>query len=240
MKTQKINIGSKPEVSKTYGYKSAPTTKEDHKQLIRDAHARGYLQNLKIKDYEIIQRYLQIRSQKKESAKPTQIIKLQNRLKNYLVKITPNTSYRECNLQAGRITDYDKTQKLWIISCSKYLYTYKEYKDIYRDAMWLCGRDDGHIFVHQIPSTITKIEDALAWIRPAAVDKAIKAGKKVLRQGDIWFVEHNFRCDDTRAIPAGHNYNPQTRDCVHAEHGTLHIPFNFRAYQNKSQHGKVD
>lgn len=231
MKTeQKMNLGQK--------IRYLEKTIEEAKQIIRDAHKKGLLLDLRIKDYPIIQKYLsEVVRPRRTSPVPEPT--LEKRLHQHLVQLPPDDWSRECQLHAGRIRDYDPNRKLWLVYTSNYLYTYNNYKDIYRNRQWLCGKDDGGYFRHQIPCTIDNIDDALKWVTPAVVKKAIAGGKQVLRQGEVWFVETTRRCDNTDAIPQHHHWNPLTRDCTHDEHSLLHVPFNFRAYINKSM-GVID
>jgi hypothetical protein len=227
MKQTKLNFGY--DARKHYG-----GSQKDAKQVIREAHTRGKCLDLRIKDFAIVQQYLYERPRSYTPRIPT----LQDRLKAHLIRKVPTDHSSQCCNKRGRIADYDATERLWVIVDNAVLETSR--KNWYYHASWLCGRDDGSYFTHRIPSTIDNIPAALNWITPAAVQKAKAAGKRILRQGDVWFVETRFRDDHTSDMPWGHSFDPMTRNVTHVEHGSTHIPFTFRAYQNKAINGRSD
>lgn len=87
----------------------------------------------------------------------------------------------------------------------------------------LCGRDDAGLWAVRIPGTITTVDAGLAWLKPAIVRNAEAAGKRVMRQGDVWLVER--RRDDMSALPSGHRWDAETRTLYHDGHAHVHVPF---------------
>ncbi len=86
---------------------------------------------------------------------------------------------------------------------------------------YLYGVDDNGPWAVRVPGTITTVHDALAWITPKAVSKAIAAGLRVKRQGDVYAVETTPAKDGTwddsadADVFAAHRWNPATRRLVH-------------------------
>lgn len=234
----KINLGGPATLRGRWIGEYDPTSQEDYRQLIRNAHKHGYASHLRIKDWPIVHDIIAPRIERRNAANRIVLDTLQHRLHRHLRRIVPDDHTSRCHLADGYVTDHCPRERLWIIQADAELET--STKTWYYHAAWLCGRDDGEYFSHRIPARISTVADALAWITPAAVRKARDAGKRVLRQGDIWLVESRFRSDDTRALPWSHRWNPETRDLVHKEHGTLHVPFSFRAYRSKGIGGDVD
>jgi len=68
----------------------------------------------------------------------------------------------------------------------------RKYGDLYGSGLWhyLIGID-GAPFIAQIPSTIDSLAEALDYLMPVEVQRAIEAGVEVLRQGDWYFVPVN-------------------------------------------------
>lgn len=223
MRPQKINLGHRPRHCNTI---------EECKTAIRHAHDRGCCSHLKIKDYDVIRDYCVAREQRRRGIKTSQQLPLlADRLRKHLIRVVPNDTSSRCSVREGYVVDYDPARRLWVIQDNDELVLSQ--KTWYYHAAWLCGKDDGHYFTHRVPAGTRTIDAAIDWVTPTRVKAAIAAGKQVLRQGDCWFVEHRFRDDDTRAIPRGHSWDPDTRDCTHSQHGTLHVPYNFRAYANR-------
>jgi len=100
---------------------------------------------------------------------------------------------------------------------------------------WMVGWDDGHLFLTQVFSTCESVQEALQRLIPADVKKAQAEGKKVLRQGDLWFVKTNRKIDSVdfeQNVEIRHNhvaekFNRQlqlaTGRITHPEHGELDL-----------------
>lgn len=99
----------------------------------------------------------------------------------------------------------------------------------YRRAQlsYLVGHDDAGRWAVRVPGTITTVAAALHWITPQQVHEALAAGRRVLRQGDVYAIETTGRFDGAGAetLPAAHRWNPKTRYLVHhPEDGRKHRP----------------
>jgi hypothetical protein len=96
----------------------------------------------------------------------------------------------------------------------------------------------------RVGPTVSSVEEALDYIKPAAVRKAETAGKRVLRQGDIYFVPSR-KANFEALIGTRHQYEPQEGIVIHPEHSTLKLVGPHRAYRQmvvvggKNRHGQV-
>ena len=86
---------------------------------------------------------------------------------------------------------------------------------------YLCGTDDTGKWAVRIPGTVQSVEQAVAWITPAKVEKAGSQGKTVKRQGDVYLVEtsaaHDGSGDD---LPESHEWDETKRKLYHLEPNT--------------------
>ncbi|MDR1768845.1 MAG: hypothetical protein LBR32_10580 [Propionibacteriaceae bacterium] len=80
---------------------------------------------------------------------------------------------------------------------------------------YLCGTDDAGRWAVRVPGTVTTVAAALDWLEPAAVKKARRDGKRVIRQGDVYAVETTKAHDGTGDLPDNHEWRPTTRYLVH-------------------------
>jgi len=80
----------------------------------------------------------------------------------------------------------------------------------------------------RVGPSVETIDEALEYLKPAAVKRAEAEGKKVLRQGDFYFVPSK-RADYSALAGTRHEF----RDGVvyHPEHGALALPGPCRAYR---------
>jgi len=78
------------------------------------------------------------------------------------------------------------------VNSNYYLITKEGQGDFYAHGQregWLLGFEDGEVWISLVPSTMTSIKEALEWLKPALVKKAMKEGRKVIRQGDIYLIQ---------------------------------------------------
>jgi hypothetical protein len=108
----------------------------------------------------------------------------------------------------------------------------------YVSIAYLCGTDDGHLFAVRVAGRTTTVADALAQITPQAVKDALRAGKRVKRQGDIYAIETTTQYDGKGLddLPASHRWNPATRYMTHRpddgrRHRPVHVPWPARWVQ---------
>lgn len=93
---------------------------------------------------------------------------------------------------------------------------------------YLCGVDDAGLWAARVTGTLTSVAGALAEITPAEVTAARRAGRRVLRQGDVWVVETTAEKADTtrdQVIALSHHWRADTGYLVHQpEDGRKHRP----------------
>lgn len=100
----------------------------------------------------------------------------------------------------------------------------------YRAATYVGGFDDSGVWVVRVTSSATTVHAALAALVPAEVAKARGAGKRVVRQGDVYGVETTKAHDAASGSVAWtrHVWDADARTLTHPEHATVRIPFPVR------------
>ena len=88
---------------------------------------------------------------------------------------------------------------------------------------YLAGRDDGGRWAARVPGTMGSAAEALAWLEPAAVRKARQAGRRVVRQGDVYAVETTSAHDGKGELPEDHRWDAERRTLTHHTHHHLRI-----------------
>ncbi len=103
----------------------------------------------------------------------------------------------------------------------------------YRQFAYLVGGDDNGRFVRRVNASCKTIQEALNWLIPAAIQKAIKEKKKVVRQGDVYLVE-SVR-DDLTKLPSSHTFDESSRCLLHnGGHAPYYFPYFIKAYQQRN------
>jgi len=86
---------------------------------------------------------------------------------------------------------------------------------------YLCGTDDAGRWAVRVPGTLGSVEEALAWITPAKVERAKDNGKLVKRQGDVYLVETSPAHDGSGdELPKSHMWDEEKRTLYHLEPNT--------------------
>lgn len=96
-----------------------------------------------------------------------------------------------------------------------------------KHASFLCGTEDGQDWAVRVPGTLYTIKDALHWITPGPVRQAIKKGKTVYRQGDMYFIPLQISGPDLDALyGSGHTAARGTDGITvtHGQHPDLLLP----------------
>jgi len=97
---------------------------------------------------------------------------------------------------------------------------------------YLCGTDDNGRWAVRVPGTVQCVMDALDFVEPAEVKAARSAGRRVLRQGDVYLVEQSRDSLDALA-GTRHRWDAATRTLHHdasdAPHTSLHVPYKAKA-----------
>ena len=89
--------------------------------------------------------------------------------------------------QSREIADRKKKPSLWLMRAVYYA-EYSRREGWWVSATYLAGHSDKQDWAVRVPSTMTTVEQALSWLTPSPVKKALEKGKDVYRQGDIYFV----------------------------------------------------
>lgn len=108
----------------------------------------------------------------------------------------------------------------------------------YNAGSYLLGRDEGQWWIARVASTIRTVSEALEALVPAAVRRALDAGRDVRRQGDIWFVRS--RSANYSAIEWGRHDVEETEEGVrvmHPEHAALELEGRWIAYRQRTDVG---
>lgn len=135
-------------------------------------------------------------------------VPIQQRLRQRLVTLTMREiELRNLSTPAGlgetfhlQISDYDPVRRLWVAHGDGW-YEYSRRVGSYRQtASYLTGHEDGQYWAVRVPGTITLIIEALEWLTPGPVRRALEHGKPVRRQGDIYFVGSTRGKDDFSAL----------------------------------------
>ncbi len=138
------------------------------------------------------------------------------------------------------LRDEDRSTSLWLVGVEKKYHYSNAFGDWWVQAAWLCGRDshvNGQVWAVRVPGTLGTVREALDWLTPGPVKKALSEGRRILRQGDVYLVEKKRGPDHVVALRGTrHVWEPQSRTLGHPEHGELHVPFPFRAYRQAQLH----
>lgn len=98
---------------------------------------------------------------------------------------------------------------------------------------YLCGVDDAGPWAVRVPGSTTTVAGALDALTPAEADHARHAGRKVLRQGDIYVIEmsRDRTARSAAELSEHHAWDPEARVLRHEppagerHHAPVHVPF---------------
>lgn len=126
-----------------------------------------------------------------------------------------------------------RTDGLTLLGCDGWRQYSRQYGARRCSLRYLCGRDDNGRWAVRVPGTCDTVRAALAFVEPAAVQRARIDGRRILRQGDVYLVEQ--RTDNMDALAGTrHRWDAATRTLHHddplAPHAGLHVPFRARAH----------
>ncbi len=89
---------------------------------------------------------------------------------------------------------------------------------------YLVGMDDSGRWAVRVPATCTTVADAIDWLEPPAVKRARAAGRRVLRQGNLYLVEVKRSGVDEDTTFGRHSYYHRARVVLHPEHAPILVP----------------
>lgn len=155
---------------------------------------------------------------------------IKNRLNGHLLRIAEqfiNIEARAANLSPREGQVVDRDARGWLIKASARVHYSNKFGDYWNNAAWLCGKDNGHYFVVRVASTCNTVQEAIDFMTPAAVSKAIAKGLKVKRQGDIWLIPsksyNTGEIEGSRHILKVSKSNPKHAWLIHPEHKTIRL-----------------
>lgn len=125
------------------------------------------------------------------------------------------------------ITDRDRSQDLVLVTCHGWRYYSRRFGARRASLAYLSGVDDAGRWAVRVPGSITTIAEALDYITPAEVTRALQSGRRVRRQGDVYAIETTKTHDGLGSddLPEAHLWRPGTRYLVHRpEDGRRHRP----------------
>jgi hypothetical protein len=166
-----------------------------------------------------------------------------------------NIEHRELEIvDTGR----SEGRKVWLLRAEGWRYYSRRFGARPAHLAYLCGYDDAGAWAVRVPGTIERADEAVEWLTPATVTKARAAGKRVLRQGDVYAVETVRRCDGSGSYssdddwrvqctgvqvidvdgPGVHCWYPRARVLVHSDparpHRPLQVPYPARFVQQRA------
>lgn len=141
-------------------------------------------------------------------------------------------NYRENHID---VTDLNITDKLCVYHAEGWRKYGSRYPARYAQLSYFCGLDDSGYFAVRIQGTVKTVKEAIDWLMPSAVKKAIEKGKQIIRQGDIYAVETLQRCDGSGLeLLDRHEWDAESRTLTHPEHEPIKIDFPCRFYRQRS------
>jgi len=131
---------------------------------------------------------------------------------------TNNLVFTDADLD-GDVTHY-------ILRAEGWRYYSRRVKPRLAQLSYFCGFEGKHPFAVRVAGNITTVKDAIEWLEPAEVKKKRASGKKVIRQGDVYFVESTK--DNFNDLPGNHNldysYEDTHHKITHPTHATVYLP----------------
>lgn len=207
-------------------------------QISRDARAlAGFLAEHGLPGRRSMTAITRLRRERARRQEPVcQPAPVRERLREYLL----DQARAEILRRGGEITiegdhsttplslwDRDRERRLLLVGAEGWRYYSRRFGARRAALAYLYGVDDSGPWAVRVPATVRTVDDALAWLEPAEVTAARAAGRRVLRQGDVYAVETTQAYDGAGAadLPDGHRWNPTTRYLTHhPEDGRKHRP----------------
>lgn len=99
-------------------------------------------------------------------------------------------NYIDCDKGDMRyVADYNSKESIALVKVDSWINYSRRYGTwVKMSGLVLKDKDSGQFRFLRVGPDITNIDDALSYIKPSEVKKAEKEGKKIIRQGDIYFI----------------------------------------------------
>jgi hypothetical protein len=119
---------------------------------------------------------------------------------------------------------WDRKDGLWLLNMDGWRHYSNRFGARHTSVSYLCGIDDNGPWAVRVPGTILTVDLALEYTIPAEVRKAADAGRRVIRQGDVFAIE--MKRDGDHTLPRGHQFDEATRTLTHqGGHESVQVPF---------------
>lgn len=108
-----------------------------------------------------------------------------------------------------------------------------------RKGAFLISITENQATADRVPTRCETVQEAIDFMKPSEVKKAIKEKRKVYRQGDFFFVEKKSGTHNLKALDGSHNVletdNDNSLKIMHNQHNCLELPNNvsWKAVQRK-------
>lgn len=125
------------------------------------------------------------------------------------------------------VADRDLRTGVTLLTASGWRYYSNRFGSRHTRLAYLFGVDDAGPWAVRVPGNTASVREGLEWVEPAAVRDARLAGRRVVRQGDVYAVETTAAHDSKgiEDLPASHEWRPGTRYLIHKpEDGRKHRP----------------
>jgi hypothetical protein len=133
------------------------------------------------------------------------------------------------------LADRDRTRRIILVRAEGWRYYSSRTPQRYIELAYLYGTDDAGPWAVRVPGTMRTVAEAMAWLTPNDVVKALDKGLRVRRQGDVYAIETTARRDGAGAhdLPEGHEWRTSTRYLVHnpadgRKHRPVRLPYPVR------------
>jgi hypothetical protein len=133
------------------------------------------------------------------------------------------------------LADRDRNQRIILVRAEGWRYYSSRTPQRHVELAYLYGTDDAGPWAVRVPGTLRTVAEALAWLTPNEVVKALDKGLRVRRQGDVYAIETTVKRDGdgVQELPEGHEWRTGTRYLVHnpadgRKHRPLRLPYPVR------------
>lgn len=130
--------------------------------------------------------------------------------------------------------DFDPERQMLLVNLGQASY-YRSSMRGKSERAWLIGQDDDQIWCQQVYTTHETVDEALDFITPAEVQNYREEGRKVIRQGDIFFVQMKQATNFEDLNGTRHDVVEQDDGqtvITHPEHSDLTLEGHWKAYTN--------
>lgn len=135
-----------------------------------------------------------------------------------------------------RLSCADRRNGMLLLHCEGWRQYSRQFGARRASLSYLCGCEEGQRWAVRVPGAITTVDAALEWLTPSAVRRAMDAGRRVERQGDLYVVESRIDAMPTKPVTyaGSHAWDPSTRTLTHDQHVQVHVDYSARVYMQRA------